>query len=1002
MAGKTMKIVLLLSYILAINSFGQTTRNQRELYADFLDGINKQNLSTKFLLNRGFINNDEIETLSQFIESYDEVKKEVIPPMSQMDAISWKQFYSSLLESDINAVKKLPGLEAINNQIINNPKYATSIPLLIFDVKGELLDYNEIQKSIANSPKLNPYNQVHLLGVMSYKSVFYSKTINFSLDLENYFAGTDPKPTEIFIDFSDGRGVQKYNPSQGVVTVTYADLGEKAIKVYKNTVMNNNAMQIGSSFQIEIKSENIGIPTKTITSNLASTARPGFPNDISNAGGTAYVFNGTNGNTFDKPIIIVQGFDPTGQITKESQADKYRWFTDKLSGYGYDMVYVMLNSTNLALPDNTNVVKDLLKQINLKKHGNFESVMIGESMGGLLTRMALKQLENEKYDHKVGLYVSFDAPHQGANIPPGYQYLFRDVMNSTTVLALKGVLNIIDFAGIPLASSIFSPIIKTGNLSETLGVNMAFKALVALDSPAAKSMVVRHINPGNYYTDTQNYLNQLGYPSVTRNIALINGSNNNTIPSFTPGTELIHFPLWNDLCNELSLNAWSSPTNTRARVSQIKWTVGLPVPDIHIGWENRCIQIFGTKICTKVPVKVQVGFKCASFDLQNKEQYYSFDSASYDNAPGSTLPGGKNLPIELKATTTFVPTASSIDLSKLAYNNITNPNGLKAITSKSVLDSFVQTKMVPFEQIYATTQNSTHVYFENNLYFIFNDIIDNEIMPLNLKLQNKTINFNRDFVANTITIGNDVNDIFDKNVVKGNVVMESNTIVNVNAGKQIVLKPGTVIKNGSNAVFKINNISSSTSRLLAPKNNLHDFDITIIGEKNYAIGQSPSFKVLVSNPDLSYNYKWELIENSNINSSNDEFIIGEVLSSGLYTIKVSVTSKTTNETHSLSKVFKIKSSFVNQSDEKNILKLNTIATNVTIYPNPASNETTIIADKEIQIIKITDTTGKTIFENTNLSNTWSSLNLVTFPAGVYVINIVFKDGSTTNTKLIKK
>jgi glycerol-3-phosphate responsive antiterminator len=135
MAGKTMKIVLLLSYILAINSFGQTTRNQRELYADFLDGINKQNLSTKFLLNRGFINNDEIETLSQFIESYDEVKKEVIPPMSQMDAISWKQFYSSLLESDINAVKKLPGLEAINNQIINNPKYATSIPFSFLTLK---------------------------------------------------------------------------------------------------------------------------------------------------------------------------------------------------------------------------------------------------------------------------------------------------------------------------------------------------------------------------------------------------------------------------------------------------------------------------------------------------------------------------------------------------------------------------------------------------------------------------------------------------------------------------------------------------------------------------------------------------------------------------------------------------------------------------------------------------------------------------------------------------
>jgi hypothetical protein len=1002
MIRKTSNIFIFLSIIIPLTFFGQTTKNQRELYSDFLDGMNKQNLSTKFLLNRGFINDEEVQTLSQFIESYDEVNKEIIAPMSQMDGISWKQIYSSLLESDINPVKKLPGLETINNQIISNPKYATNIPLLIFDVKGELLDYEEIQKSIANSPRLNPYNQVHVFGVMSFKSIFYSNTINFTLDIENYFTDTDKKPTEIYIDFSDGRGVQKYNTSQGVVTVSYNDIGEKAIKVFKKTILNGKEMQIGSSFQIEIKSESVETPASIIDSQIPSNSSfPSAKDDIiSNFGGKAYVYNGAD-NKFDRPIIIVQGFDPIGQITKDSQKIKYRIFTSELTRLGYDMVYVMLNNTNLPLPDNTNIVKDILKQINLKKESNFESVLIGESMGGLLSRMALKELENERYDHKVGLYISFDAPHQGANIPPGYQHLFDDVMNSNTVNALKGVLNITDLYAVPLANIIISPFtsFQIGSLNELLGVNLANKALSALNSPAAKSMVVRHINPGNYFTNTQNYLNQLGYPSLSRNIALINGSNNNTRPSFTPGTELIHFPLWNDLCNELSLNAWSSPTSTRARVSQIKWTVGLPVPDIRIKWETRCI-LWGS-VCTKVPVKIQVGYKCASFDLQNKERFYTFDGASYDNAPGSTLPVNSNLSDKLKANATFVPTASSIDLSKNAYNNISNPKGLNAITSRAVLDDLTRTNMVPFEQIYSEANNSTHVYFDG-LRTSLENIVNNEIMPLNLRMQNKNINSNRDFLAkNTIIIGNDVNDIFNKNVEKGNVEIASNTTVRVNAGKQIILKPGMLVKSGSNSVFKIDNDSNADSKKISPNEILKDFEITIIGDKNYTIGQTPSFKVLTSATDTSYNYKWELIQNSNIYSTKDEFIIDDVLYPGLYTVKVIVTSKTTNETHSLSKVFKIKSGYENQNAEKNVFNLNPITTNVTVYPNPASNETTIIADKEISNIKIVDASGSIVFENKNLSNSWSTLNVSRFAQGIYVVNIIFKDGSNTVEKLIK-
>ena len=71
----------------------------------------------------------------------------------------------------------------------------------------------------------------------------------------------------------------------------------------------------------------------------------------------------------------------------------------------------------------------MLRYINSIKQGNEPNVVIGPSMGGLITRYALAYMEqqlantgdNAKWNHETRLWVSFDAPHQGANIPFGVQ-----------------------------------------------------------------------------------------------------------------------------------------------------------------------------------------------------------------------------------------------------------------------------------------------------------------------------------------------------------------------------------------------------------------------------------------------------------------------------------------------------------------------------------------------------------------------------------------------------
>ena len=62
----------------------------------------------------------------------------------------------------------------------------------------------------------------------------------------------------------------------------------------------------------------------------------------------------------------------------------------------------------------------LLQRENLKLQQNGSSnqiVLIGPSMGGLVSRYALASMEKNNIPHNTRLWVSYDSPHLGANIP---------------------------------------------------------------------------------------------------------------------------------------------------------------------------------------------------------------------------------------------------------------------------------------------------------------------------------------------------------------------------------------------------------------------------------------------------------------------------------------------------------------------------------------------------------------------------------------------------------
>jgi len=79
-----------------------------------------------------------------------------------------------------------------------------------------------------------------------------------------------------------------------------------------------------------------------------------------------------------------------------------------------------------TVQDNSEALQALLQKNNyLTDVGAYNSVLYGYSMGGLIGRHALLSLEDRGSQHNVGAYVSLDAPHRGAFLPPAIEAYSR-------------------------------------------------------------------------------------------------------------------------------------------------------------------------------------------------------------------------------------------------------------------------------------------------------------------------------------------------------------------------------------------------------------------------------------------------------------------------------------------------------------------------------------------------------------------------------------------------
>ncbi len=185
------------------------------------------------------------------------------------------------------------------------------------------------------------------------------------------------------------------------------------------------------------------------------------------------------------------------------------------------------------------VLEEVIRWVNANKQplGGVRqpNVVLGTSMGGVVARMALGRMDRGGGTrngaggfaaHETRLYVSLDAPHQGANVPLGYQALAR---HGARMYISTGPIAI----GVEIVQLIRN------------GVS-PLQALFLADQPAAKQLLTSRkdffYNQSN--TTNQQFLQELrtqwAYPVNIRNIAISDGSECAVDQEFAPGSSLLY------------------------------------------------------------------------------------------------------------------------------------------------------------------------------------------------------------------------------------------------------------------------------------------------------------------------------------------------------------------------------------------------------------------------------------------------------------------------------
>jgi len=343
-----------------------------------------------------------------------------------------------------------------------------------------------------------------------------------------YLQNTGHSIISLMADFNNGSGLINVGLNNAI-QIDYSSYGRKIIKFI---IKYQDNIQVTTYAYLKL------IKPKKLSANILSTAcdkddyiTASIPftdyenNTFRGQGNIHYYFSTAtpcNGKV-RKPIIVLDGFDPGDTRSITQLYDEYlnrNQFADAIRSIGYDIVVLNLpvylnESGNLVdggadyIERNAFVLVRLINKLNRELRDNKSTeklIVIGPSMGGLISRYALAYMEKNKIPHNTKLWISLDAPHNGANIPIGAQKYVEFFANN----GLKEAQEVLQI-------QINSPAAKQQLLHHYLSYSDSAEGVPHFRDIFAKALVNNGIPGSN------------GFPLKLRKMALVDGSLNGSL-----------------------------------------------------------------------------------------------------------------------------------------------------------------------------------------------------------------------------------------------------------------------------------------------------------------------------------------------------------------------------------------------------------------------------------------------------------------------------------------
>lgn len=478
-------------------------QDYEQLRQQRLNSLDLSGLGNKLFLNAGVTNQNEINHFKNLNKTTDSH----VEPVS---AEEWENLYDRLVDTDLRpANTHLPELAKVTETNAAKLTRSNVVPIGIINLEGIYLSdqeikNNEASKKAGQAVDFNKYETVRIVSASVLQEDVYQARVSFYLNKPLNISNHADNVTSFEIDFNDGKGFKTYPILDQLIPHEFQSVGEHKINI---------RFQVGNAkYHFETK-VNVKQMMRSPYEEFDVTAKPFLPGSSASdsiartalVGGTIRIIKGCD-QILDKPIIIAEGFDMANDVNLDAIEANYKAPLNQFLIEGYDLVLVDYNDGRSAIQDNAQVLKAVIELVNAQKTGNVESIVIGESMSGLVGRWALREMENAGKPHHVRILLCYDTPHQGANVPVGVTQLVYDA--NATILT-KVILKF--FA------------------------KRWRDYCLAIGTPAAKQLLLHHQgypNVGAKHADFDNLRTQLvnlgngGYPANCRNIAVIHGSMN--------------------------------------------------------------------------------------------------------------------------------------------------------------------------------------------------------------------------------------------------------------------------------------------------------------------------------------------------------------------------------------------------------------------------------------------------------------------------------------------